>query len=91
MAPPDLNVLLSTDDRDIIRTYILNTSNKIRACHYAKIHWQTFDKAMLGGPVKLRQRTALLQYCSLVKQECGVGQNNQLSISNHQTITNTKT
>lgn len=88
IAPENLNVLLSTDDRDIIRTYILNTSNKIRACHHAKIHWQTLDKAMLGGPVKLRQRMALLQYCAVVKEQCGLVENNQSSINNTQTITN---
>jgi hypothetical protein len=69
IAQEKLNVLLSTEDMDVIRTYILNTSNKIRACYYSKIHWSTFDKAMLGGPVKLYQRHKLLEYCRMVKEK----------------------
>lgn len=62
-----INVTLTDYQKARINEQIVGKANIMKACEYADISFQSFNRAMDGKPLKNDQRDLLLSFCDLVE------------------------
>lgn len=59
-------IQLTEDQIKLFTKAILQCRNKVQACKFASVHWNTFDNAMTkGGALKESQVMRLMEFCGV--------------------------